>query len=239
MNIGEIFSESLRFPFSNLERLLAFALLMATSILIIPGIFDSGYTLRIMEYTFKGSYELPPFDKWTDMFVDGLKYIVVRIIYIGIPAFITAIITTGIVMASMSNGNVSSFSTFLNTFLHTLLVVGIIIMTIPYILSLIALPHIVKKNRLEDAVKFKEIFAIIKNMGWSVFIIGVVVLIAISSIPSALDYIPRLLGMGPLTFYGISIIVAFFVGSYLEAFTGRFQALFYQEGIEKAPEVID
>lgn len=236
MNIGEIFSESLRFPFSNLKRLLGFAILMATSILIIPGILASGYVLRIMEYTFNGSDELPPLNDWFEMFTDGLKYVVVNIIYIIIPAIITGVITMVIVMSSLSSGHVSSLSTFMVMLFQTMLIVGIIIMTVPYLISLIALPHIVKKNRLEDAIKFKEIFAVIKNMGLRVFIIGAVVLIASTLIPSALGMIPRLLDMSTLIYYAVSIVVSFFIGSYLGAFMGRFQALLYQEGIEDETE---
>lgn len=239
MNISEMFLESLKFPFADIKRLLGLAILMATGILIIPAIFASGYILRIIEYSFKGSDELPPFERWSDMFVDGLKYIVVRIIYIGIPAIITAVITIAIVVATLSNGHIGNFSTFLNVFLQTLLIVGIIIMTVPYFLSLIALPHIVKKNRLEDAVKFKEIFAVIKKMGWSVFLIGAVILTAIAMLTSVLDVIPRLLGMGKLMVYAINLVIAFFIGSYLAAFRGRFQALLYQEGIGEENEIIN
>jgi len=233
MNVSEMVSDSLKFPFSDLKRLLILGILMATGILIIPAILAYGYTLRIIEYSFNGSNELPPFNDWLDMFVDGLKYIIVRIIYVGVPAILTSIIATIILMTMLFSGQVTNFSTFLNTFFLILLIVGLIIMTFPYLLSLMALPHIVKKDKLEASVKFKDILGIIKNIGWVNYITGAVIIAAFSLVVSVLSAIPQLMHMGQIVVFGVSAIVGLFIGSYLTAFTGRLLALLYQEGTEE------
>lgn len=233
MNVNEMVADSLKFPFSNVKRLLTLGILMATSILIIPAILVYGYNLRIIEYSFKDSNELPPFTEWFNMFVDGLKYVVVIIIYRGIPAIIVGIISAIIIMSIAFSGQVTSFNAFLTTSFQILLVVGFIIMVVPYILSFIALPHIVKKDKLEASVKFKDILGIIKNIGWVNYIIAVVVLTAFSAVVSALSAIPQLMNMGQIAVYGVAAVVGFFIGSYVSAFSGRFLALIYNEGIEE------
>lgn len=92
MNLSEILSESFKYPLSNLKRMLILGILLALNILIIPAILSMGYYIRIIESSFQGSNELPPFNEWGKMFTDGLKYIVVLLIYLGIPAFIGSFI---------------------------------------------------------------------------------------------------------------------------------------------------
>lgn len=215
MNVSEMVADSLKFPFSDVKRLLTLGILMATSILIIPAILAYGYNLRIIEYSFKDSNELPPFNEWLNMFVDGLKYIVVIIIYMGIPAIIGGIISAIIIMSIAFSGQVTSLNAFLTTSFQVLFIVGFIIMVFPYILSFIALPHIVKKDKLEASVKFKDILGIIKNIGWVNYIIGVVVLTAFSAVVSALSAIPQLMNMGMITVYAVAAVVGFFIGSYV------------------------
>ena len=85
MSIGTILSDSLKYPFTNIKRLIGFIILLLGSILIIPALCAMGYILRIIEYTTHGSNELPPFDEWGKMFKDGLKYIAVTMIFLIIP----------------------------------------------------------------------------------------------------------------------------------------------------------
>jgi hypothetical protein len=238
MNVSEMVLDSLKFPFSDLKRLLGLGILSAASVLVIPIIFTMGYNLRIIEYSFKGSNELPPFNKWWDMFVDGLKYLIVMIIYIGIPSIIVSIISVFIIMVILLSGQVSDFNTFLKTSFQILFVVSIVLMAVPYLLRLIALPHIVKNNKIGAAIKFKEIFAIIKNIGWINYISGAVVITAVAMVVSALNTIPQLLHMGQITVWTVSMIVGFFLGSYTLAFRGKLQALLYQEGYEEENQEI-
>lgn len=233
MKLKEILSDSFHYPFSNPKRLLLLGILTAASILIIPAILVMGYTLRIMEYSFNGSSELPPFNEWLVMFVDGLKYIIVMVVYIGIPAFVTGFLTIFIIILIRAYGVIGDFYTFFITFLLSLLVVGISIIGIPYIFGLMALPHIVKKNKLEVLLDFKNIFAIIKKIGWIKYLTGVVILTILNLLVVALNIILQLLNMNQLTIYAVSAVIGLFIGSYLAAFRGRLLVLLYQEGIEE------
>jgi hypothetical protein len=233
MNINEMISDSLKYPFSDLKKLLGLGILMATSILIIPAILSSGYVYRIIQYSFNGSNELPPFNKWFDMFTDGLKFLIVSIVYIGVPAIITSIIATAITMSLLFGGQMNDFHTFLNSFFLTLFIMAIIIMAFPYVLSFIAFPHIVKEDKVEACVKFKDILSIIKKIGRVTYLAGIVLLTVFAVLINVLEVIPRILGMGQIAIYAVSAVVGFFIGSYVAAFRGRFLAMLYQEGIEE------
>lgn len=233
MKLKEILSDSFHYPFSNPKRLLLLGILTAAGILIIPAILVMGYTLRIMEYSFNGSSELPPFNEWLAMFVDGLKYIIVNVVYMGIPAFITGFLTIFIIILMRAYGFTDDFHTFFITFLLILLVVGIIIIGVPYIFSLMALPHIVKKDKLEVLLDLKNILAVIKKIGWIRYLTGVIILILLKLLVVILSIIPQFLNMDQLTILMVSAAVGLFIGSYLTAFRGRLLALLYQEGTEE------
>ncbi|MEN6291885.1 MAG: DUF4013 domain-containing protein [Methanobacterium sp.] len=227
MNLNEILSNSFRYPLSNVKRMLLLGLLLATSILIIPTIFAYGYFLRIMKCSFNGSNELPPFEEWGEMFVDGLRYILVTIVYIGIPAVIAAIISIIILVTQYPQ------LMRVNDFLVVLGIVSVIILAIPYIFSLIALPNMVyNKKEVSKAFDFKHILGIIKSISWSKYISAVIVIVILDVLLSGFSFYFQSLHLG-LTTYLISGIISLFIGSYLLAFRGRLLAVLYHDGTEK------
>ncbi len=233
VNLTEILSNSFRYPFSNPKRALILAILTFFSSLIIPAILANGYMLRIMKYSFEGSEELPPFNEWLNMFVDGLKVIIVNIVYTFIPAFITAFITILIVMSMLFNGPNQDYNVFYNTFLMVLLVVGIIVMTVPYLFSLMALPHIVRKDKLDVLLELKNLLNIIRGIGWGKFI-SAAVLITVLNIPLVgLGFYIQFLRLGTLELLLISAVMNLVIGWYLLAFRGRLLALLYEKGEEE------
>ena len=208
-------------------------ILLFFSFLVIPTIFTNGYMLRIMKYSFEGSKELPPFNGWLNMFVDGLKVIIVNIIYISIPAIITAVITITIVMGMLFNGPRPDFSQLYTTFLSVLLIVGIIIMTVPYLFSLMALPHIVRKDKLDVLLELKNLLNIIRGIGWGKFISAVVLLMVLNIPFVGLGFYLQFLRLGTLEILLISAVLNLVIGWYLLAFKGRLLALLYEEGEEQ------
>lgn len=230
MKLTEILSDSLRYPLSNPKRYIVLGVLLFFSFLIIPGILAYGYMLRIIKHSFNGSDDLPPFNEWVSLFTDGLKYVVVNIVYFTIPLLLTVFISILIIIPGLAP--FSDFNTFLKTFVFVVVVTGLIIMTIPYLLSLIALPHIVKKDRLESFLEIKNILEIIRGIGWIKYIAAVVLLTLFSILISVLSLVPQILNMNILVVYVVSAFLGLFIGSYLLAFRGRLLALLYQAGIK-------
>ena len=62
------------------------------SFFLIIGFIPAGYLLRILKTSFNGSDELPIFNEWMKMFIDGFKVVMVIIIY-AIPVIIIALIS--------------------------------------------------------------------------------------------------------------------------------------------------
>ena len=62
------------------------------SFFLVLGFIPAGYLLRILKKSFEGSDELPIFNEWMKMFIDGFKVVMVIIIY-AIPVIIIALIS--------------------------------------------------------------------------------------------------------------------------------------------------
>lgn len=81
MDIGEIVSDSVMYPSSDWKKVLIMGLLAIISFLIVPIFLFMGYGFRALKSSMAGSEELPDFDEWGEMFIDGLKVFVVGFVY--------------------------------------------------------------------------------------------------------------------------------------------------------------
>lgn len=154
-----MFSDSyISYPFSNFNRILGLGLLFCAGVfLIVPAIFAGGYLMRIIENTIEGNYELPPFENWKNMFVDGLKVATVAIFY-ALPGIISQFTLYVLIQ--------SGYALTLNPWL----IIGLLMLTIlfyiaAYILSITALPRMAYKGQLKAAFEFKMMFNDIKCIG--------------------------------------------------------------------------
>jgi hypothetical protein len=222
MKIKNIFSDSIRFPFSNVINLLILGFLILTKFLIIPGIMASGYMIRIVENTLNENSQMPEFNEWSKMFNDGFNYIIINIFYL-IPG---GIILFASMFSIIGNENNSIYVIF--GFL------GLILIMIGLIMTLVAVPRMVYKGRLGAAFDLRAILGDIKYIGIGKFlgssIIFLIIVIIISSIGTILQ--------DSLTAYGFSVyilglvIISLIFDSYTLAFQGRFMGLIYPGEVE-------
>ncbi len=109
MDIGEIISDAVKYPSSEWKKVIILGILFILSFVIIGIFFVLGYFLRILKSTIAGIDELPEFDDWGDMFVDGLKVMVVYIIYLLIPGIvIVAGVFSSLASLSVTNTSLST-----------------------------------------------------------------------------------------------------------------------------------
>lgn len=222
MDIGEIISDSIKYPSSNWGKILILGIIIIASILIVPIFLLYGYILRIMKATLAGLDELPEFDEIGDMFVDGLKVFVVGIVY-AIPVWIIAAII-GAVM-----GNVSSTTATVGPAMVWAIFFGnIIFVIIAVIIGLIEVMAIANMayndGDLGAAFRFSEILDYIARIGWGKYIVTYI-LIAIVS------FIGFLIGM--LTFFiliGI-ILLPLIIAPYIVMFGSRAIALLFADAV--------
>lgn len=114
MQLGEIISDALKYPFNDYGKWLVLGVLfivcslgsilaqfkvynnILSLILIIVSVIVSiivlGYALSVLRNGIELSDEIPDFD-WTNNFVDGIKYVVVTFVYFLIPSIIVSIIS--------------------------------------------------------------------------------------------------------------------------------------------------
>ena len=78
MEIGEIVSDSVKYPTSDWTKIIILAVILIIPIVNFIGI---GYVIRIIKGTLASLDDLPDFDEVGELFIDGLKVFVVGIVY--------------------------------------------------------------------------------------------------------------------------------------------------------------
>ena len=73
MDIGDVISDSLRYPSSDWIKVVILGVLFIISFFIIPLFLAMGYIFRVIKASLAGVEELPSFDEWGEMFIDGIK----------------------------------------------------------------------------------------------------------------------------------------------------------------------
>lgn len=190
MNIGEIINDSIKYPLSNGRAFLSLGLIVIlgglysffgsinhNGLIIILSILAlilafvrSGYLLRIMEFSTADNNILPELNKWKDLFINGLKVIVVILVYV-IPIFILAVVL-GIIFAitSYSSGaNLADTNIFKFGFVS--IIIGLYVVLV-YPIFFMSLANMAKNgNNINKAFRFNEIKNIISHVGLGNFVI--------------------------------------------------------------------
>lgn len=231
MDVGEIIRDSLKYPLSDWKKILILGILLVISnfyaILnfgnwvltlflglfgVIVGMLIYGYFIRIIEASIADISELPNFDEWKNMFIDGLKMFIIVLIYI-IPLILILIVAA---ITSSSN---------------TMFTVVLYLISLLYLICIgpmlaMGLANMAYNNQMSKAFKFGEIIEKIRNIGWwnflSWYIVVVVLLIILLIMAVILDLI---LGLINSTFG--SIMISLLVIPYIYMFLGRSIALEY------------
>lgn len=213
MKLGDMISNSIKFPFSDIKRFLGVLLLYLGSITIVLSPLTMGYALRIIEATTQGKNELPEFVEWGRMYVDGLKLILASIVYFLVPAIL---IILSIVMMDISAGSI------------VLLIIGLLVLVIINLIYITAVNNMAHEKKLEAAFDFKKILGLIKNMGWLnyfiyIFLSGVVAYI-ISKISDVLFSSIVSFGLAGIV---IGLFILILSGSYILMYQYRFFGLLF------------
>jgi len=196
MEIGEIVSDAIKYPSSEWKKVIILGIFFILSIIIIGIFFVLGYFLRIIKATLAGYDELPEFDEWGDMFVDGLKVLVVSFVYMIIPLIVIGV---GIFASIASYTATSASNPF--AFLAVIGVTGIIGGILALIFGLvayIAIANMALYDEIGAAFNFGEILNRIKMIGWGKYIVWYIVMLIVGVIGGFIA--------------GIVNIIPFFIG---------------------------
>ncbi|MEM4526005.1 MAG: DUF4013 domain-containing protein [Methanothermobacter sp.] len=225
VDIGEIIGDAVKYPVSDWKKLIILGVFFLLSFLLIPIFFALGYVFRALKATIAGFDELPEFDEWGEMFIDGLKVFVVTLAYMIIPLIIMGVgVFTGLSSAGVFTiyGNVMVTAPTLLQAGLGLIIIGIIVAIIFGLLWTIAIAHMAyNDSELRAAFQFREILDVISEIGWTEYILWYIVVIIVAIV---ILFIGSLVGMIPVLG---QILVPLFVTPYLTLFYFRALGLRY------------
>lgn len=188
------------------------ALLLA----MILSAFYGGYAMKIL----RGETPLPPVTGFGTLFTDGIKYIVIQIIYM-IPALVVFCVTVLPVIMSMWTTVLSGqepagagpvFAGILGGVLLTL-VVGFVI----WLFAIIGLVRYARTGSFGEAFRFPAILETIRRIGWGAYIAALlIVLVIVLGISLIIGVIPIIGG-----------IIQFIINPFIGVFTMRYICLLY------------
>jgi hypothetical protein len=218
MDVGEIISNSIRYPSSNWKKYIILGVL-----LVIPIVFfiAFGYILRIIKSSIAGYDELPEFDDLADLFIDGLKVFIVTIVYNIIPIIVIIVGIFGSIAAVGGFTNVTAYPLAFAGLLGLTVIIGLILAVIFTIFEIIAIANMAYYDELGAAFKFSEILERISKIGWGKYIIWFIVMLIIGII---IAIIGGIITSIPTIGY---IIATVFIFSYYYMFIGRSIALIF------------
>ena len=233
MNIGNIISNSLKYPFRNLKKLpILFILFILFSFIPIGVIYDNkyvltigaiaffafilivpGYLLSIVNIGLNESSMFPSIDFGKNIY-DTIRVLVLRIAYMIVPAAVFYVVLS--TMGVSSIGMLADIK--VHSFLLTLILM-IFVVLITYvvfeILLFFAKARLAYFNSLSEALKVHKVVSDIRNIGifniikWVIFM--VILMIVVSYISSWLMLIPY---VGFLIYLGIVIPILESIGNH-------------------------
>jgi hypothetical protein len=238
MDIGDVVSDSLRYPSSDWKKVVILGVLFLISILIIPLLLGLGYLFRALKASLAGSEELPSFDSLMEMFMEGLKVFLVYLAY-SLPAIIIGIISfislwsslRSLAYATQLTGSMMTpdmfFSILGGTALIGLIIAGIYTLVIYPIMAVAIGNMAYYDGELNAAFRFNEILSIISQIGWVDLIIWYIVVMIVAIV---IGFIGSIIAIIPILGW---IILIFLVNPYIYLFYARTIAWLYSSAFEE------
>jgi hypothetical protein len=225
MNINRNIIDSLQYPIKDWIKIILLGIILIIPIVNFIGL---GYYLRIIKSTLAGLDELPDFERVGELFIDGIKLLIVCIIYAIVPlifyALSFAFAGSATVPSSTTTSSVFSFS-YLPTLTGISLVFFIIATIFAIIISIFAYMGIANMvyygSEIGAALRYREILDRIASIGWGNYILWWIVLMLIITVAG---FIIGIVG-GILLFFVLGFLVFLLGYSYLVIFQTRSVAL--------------
>lgn len=200
MNIIRNIIDSLQYPVKNWLKLIVLGIILIIPVVNLIGL---GYYLRIMRATWAGLDELPDFESAGELLIDGVKVLIVCIIYAVVPLIFYAL---SFVFAGSA------------VFLATALIFAMIISMFAY-MGIANMAYY--DSEMGAALRYHEILARIAAVGWGNYILWWMVMTLIVTVAG---FIIGVVG-GILLFFVLGFLVLLLGYSYLTIFQARSIAL--------------
>lgn len=238
--ILDLYKDSLEYSAKDWRNLVFLGIFTIFNFFVIPVFLIAGYNYRVIKTAthgiINGRDSLPKFDDFANMFIDGIKVLVIEFVYLIVIFIVFLIFTiTGAKVADMGSGAVLYFG-WLLTF-----ILGIV----AFLMCQMGICNMAYNNgAFSKAFALKELKGVIDKIGWFESIItylGIIIIsVVISVVTSALIFaIFTVLGISAAVLHVnpagifilgviiISLINTFFIGPYLNIFSSRCVGLLY------------
>ena len=234
--ILDIYKDALEYSAKDWKTLVILGVVALFSFLLLPAFLITGYNYRVINTAVQGIINgrdpLPDFNDVIDMFVDGVKVVIVQIVYLIVPFLIFLIFA---IIAGQLTGVASS----------ALMIIGglitIVALVVAFMMSQMALCHMAYNDgAFTKAFAISEIKEVIDEIGWfeciitylGLIIITIVLSVVVTGIIGLIFAAFGVLGADPSGIFVLgafinSMIAMFIVGPYLSIFNARSIGLLY------------
>ena len=238
--ILDIYKDALEYSAKDWKTLVILGVIALFSFLLLPAFLITGYNYRVINNAVHGIINgrdpLPEFNDLIDMFIDGVKLVIVQIVYLLVPCIIFLIFA---LIASAVSGVASSAIMVLGCLIT--FVVGVA----ACLMAQMAICHMAYNDgAFSKAFALSEINEVIGEIGWfnciATYIGLIIITLVISVVVTAIIYgiftvfgiSGAVLGVDPSGIFilGVllnSLITMFLVGPYLSIFNSRSIGLLY------------
>lgn len=242
MDFAEIFGDAFTYTrggvWGNMNRWLK--LILAVLCLGLP---FNGYIMRV----YRGATPAPDVDRWGTLFVDGLKLLVVGIVY-AIPLLILWVLIYGTLFLTLFFGRMdtNAMAAFSPNFILMLLfyIVEIAIVVVMPVASI----RLARTGIFAEAFNFSAIADTIGKIGWLNYIVALVLVSLVISIPVFILIFGFILVAGAtvllleagfaglLFFIGLGILLLLVLSPLFGVFQARSMTRVYDSAAPAAPE---
>jgi hypothetical protein len=178
-----------------------------------------GYTLRVI----KGITPAPEADNLGEMFIDGIKVLIINVVYMIIPCiigFVLFVLSGGFGALAMAGMDVTNLSAYPGLLIGTLGLSLLVFLVLAFIFGLFEIIGIIRFTRsgnMGSAFELGEILSRIGSIGWGSYIISLIVFGIVILI------IEIILGIIPVIGWLLNLIIA----PYISIVGGRYYSLLY------------
>jgi hypothetical protein len=203
------------FPWAQIIALVVIGILLS--------FFASGYIVRI----YRGTKPAPEFENWGDLFLDGLRMLIVTLLWM-LPIIVIIVGAAAISVVVFAGAMDSSSSGLL--FIVVLLIALLLAIVVGIIITLFATMGMIRFARtgsIREGIRFSMIKEHIGKIGWGNYIIALVVLFVVNLIFMIIVLIPSLIPV-------VGDVVSLIVSPLIMVFTARYYTLVYDLAGEPA-----
>lgn len=182
--------------------------------------FISGYVVRV----YRGITPPPVFDNWGSLYLDGIKLIIVNVLWF-VPVMLVFVAMLALLF--LATAGAGSIALMLAAML-VIMLVAFVLLVITILYSILGNVRYARTGSIREGIRYSAITSTIQTIGWGTYIIALLVLlvagIIFTIVVSVLSIIPF-----------VGWVIQPVLGPLFLVFSARYITRVYDHGIPRAP----